>query len=173
MANRTSVLARVVALQRAFLLAVTLEDRRVQLQTVAFLAPRQSLHLPLRQGREKALPVAHRELFEEIADRVVGGPSIHSQQLAQGLVSAQPIDVRETPRPDQHSQQKSREGAGRIDLVGRTPTHRHVLAHRSRQIDPAPVAHRHGYAAERRHRALRLSEHHPLTTQQAGGFWKD
>jgi hypothetical protein len=80
--------ARVVALQHAFLPAVTLEDRRVQVERVAILAPWQTFHLPLRQRREEALHVAHRELLEQIADRVVGGKAFQAQELPQGFIAA-------------------------------------------------------------------------------------
>ena len=116
--------ARVVALQHAFLLAVALENRRVQVQAVAFLAPRQTLHLPLGERREEALHVAHRKLLEEIANRVVDGESIESQQLTQSFVAAQPIGVRETLGAHEHTDQKGRPSRRRIDAVGRAPTHR-------------------------------------------------
>jgi len=98
--------ARVVSLQRTFLPAVALEDRRIQVQAVAFGSRRHALHLPLHQRREQALDVAHRESPEQIADRVVGGKPLQSQQGLQGAVSAQPVGVREAFGAQQHGDQK-------------------------------------------------------------------
>ena len=94
--TRTPVFARVVAFQRAFLLAIALKDRGVQVERVALTALGQTLHLPLGERWEEALHVAHREPLEQITDGVVGGETFQAQQLSQGLIPAQPISVRET-----------------------------------------------------------------------------
>ena len=50
-----SVLARVMSLERTFLLAIALEYGGIQIQRVALTAPRHPLHLPFRQRLEQAL----------------------------------------------------------------------------------------------------------------------
>ena len=56
-----SVFARVVSLERTLLLTVTLKHRRIQIQGVAVLALRQTLHLPFGQRFVEALDLAHAE----------------------------------------------------------------------------------------------------------------
>ena len=70
------MLARVMSLQRSFLLAVALEDSRVQIQRVALATERHAFHLPFGQRFEQALHVAHREASKQIANRVVGGETV-------------------------------------------------------------------------------------------------
>src|SRR5438034_4820752 len=73
MMTGTSMFARIVSLQRAFLLTVALEDGGIQVQAVAVVAHRQTLHLSLRQGIEEAMHVAHAKTPKQIANSVVDG----------------------------------------------------------------------------------------------------
>ena len=54
--------------------AITFEDGRIQVQGVALWAPRQALHLPLRQRLKQALHLANAgwSEHEHIADGIVG-----------------------------------------------------------------------------------------------------
>jgi hypothetical protein len=71
--------ARVVPFQRSFLFAVTLKHGRIHVQGIALRSQRQPLHLPLGHRLEEALDLAHAKLPEQIADRVVGGKTLHAQ----------------------------------------------------------------------------------------------
>ena len=82
-----SVFARVVPFQRPLLSAVAFEDGRIQIQAVAFGSRGHALHLPLGQRREQALHIAHAELPEQIADRVVRGKPLQSQHSVQNVIS--------------------------------------------------------------------------------------
>ena len=84
-----SVFARIVSLERTLLLAVTFQDGRIQVQGVAFVALRQTLHLPLGQGFVEALDLAHAEGAKQIADRIVGGKAVQAQQRLQRAISPQ------------------------------------------------------------------------------------
>jgi len=112
-----SVLARVVPFERTFLPAVAFEDRRIQVQAVAFGSRGYALHLPLHQRREQTLDITHAELPEQIADCVVGGESLQAQQRLQGTVSTQPVGVREALGAQQHGDQKRGEGRGGVDVI--------------------------------------------------------
>lgn len=158
MVARPAVFARVVTLQRAFLAAVALEDRRVQVQTVALCSHRQAFHLPLDQRREQPLHVAHAELPEQIADRVIAWETAHAQQGLQGPVATQPVGVRESPGPDQHRHQKRGEGRCRIDVVRRAPPDRHMLADLADEADLAEISNEDGHPAEGRDGSRRLSQ---------------
>jgi hypothetical protein len=50
--TRTPMLARVMSFERAFLLSLALEHRRIQVQRIALMAWRQTFHLPFGQGFE-------------------------------------------------------------------------------------------------------------------------
>jgi hypothetical protein len=117
MMARPSVLARVVAFQRTFLPAVALEDRRIQIQAVAFGEQGHALHPPLAEWREQPLHIAHAELPEEIADRVVTREAAHTPQGLQGPVAAQPVHVCEPLGAGQHRGQKRGKGRRLIDVV--------------------------------------------------------
>ena len=75
-----SVFARVVSLERTLLLTVTLKHRRIQIQSVAVLALRQTLHLPFGQWFVEALDLAHAERTKQIADGVVGRKPFQAHQ---------------------------------------------------------------------------------------------
>ena len=88
MMTGASVFARIVALQRALLLAITFEDGGIQVQAVTLTARRQPLHLPLGQRVEETMHVAHAKTAEEIADGVVNGKARQAQQGVQGAIVA-------------------------------------------------------------------------------------
>ena len=82
------MLARIVPFQRALLLAIAFEDGGIQVQAVTIAALRQALHLPLGQGVEETMHVAHAKTAEEIADGVVNGKAGQAQQSVQGVIVA-------------------------------------------------------------------------------------
>ena len=83
-----SVFARIVSFERTFLFAVTFKDRRIQVQRVAFRAPRQTLHLPFGQRRKQALHLAHAESAKQIADGVIGGKALQAQDRMERAISS-------------------------------------------------------------------------------------
>src|ERR1700751_5815980 len=96
------MLARIMSLQRSFLMSITFKHSRIQVERVAFRSDRYAIHLPLRQRFEKTLHVAHRETPEQVANGVVGGKAIYPQQRMQGSVAAQPVGMGEALGAHQH-----------------------------------------------------------------------
>src|SRR5271157_837884 len=88
MMTGASVLARIVAFQRALLLAIAFEDGGIQIQAVTLAACRQPLHLPLGQRVEETMHVAHAKTAEEVADGVVNRKAGDAQQGVQGAIVA-------------------------------------------------------------------------------------
>src|SRR5207253_9163239 len=111
------VTARVVPLQGSFLLAVALKHRGIHVKGVALRTQRQSLHLPLGHRLEEALNLAHAELPEQIADRVIGRESFHAQQRMQRLVAAQKTGVSKALGAYQHGHQESHPRGRWLDMV--------------------------------------------------------
>ncbi len=97
-----SALAWVVPFEGALLFPVTLKDGGIQVQGVAFAALRQTLQLPLGQRFEQAPHLAHAELSEQVANRVIGRKPLQAQQRMQGAVPAQQAGVGEAPGARQH-----------------------------------------------------------------------
>jgi len=91
------------------LLAIAFKDRRIQIQGVAFFAFGQTLHLPFRQRFVETLHFAHAESAKQIADRIVGGKTVHAQQRMECLITAQQTSVREASGSHQHRYQKRSE----------------------------------------------------------------
>ena len=92
-----SVFARVRSLERPLLLAVTFQDCRIQVQAVARLARRQTLHLPFGHRLVEALDLAHAEGAKQIADGVVSRETIQAQQRMQRAIAARQAGVSEAP----------------------------------------------------------------------------
>jgi len=88
MMTRASVFARIVAFQRALLVAIAFQDGGIQVQTVTGAACRQPLHLPLGQGIEETMHVAHAKTAEEIADGVINRKAGQAQHGMQGSIAA-------------------------------------------------------------------------------------
>src|SRR5580693_4246458 len=112
-----SVFTWVVSFERTLLLAITLEYGRVQVQRVAVGSWRQTLHLPFRHWFVEALHLAHAESAKQIADRIVGGKSVHAQQRMQSSIAPQQTGVSETPGAQQHRYQERRERDTWIDMI--------------------------------------------------------
>jgi hypothetical protein len=165
MMTRPAVFARVVSLQRAFLLSVALEHSRVQIETVAFGAQWQAVQFPPLERFEQPLHVAHAEPAEQVADGIVGGKPLHAQQSVQRLVPAQPGSVSEAPGAGQHRDQETNQRCRWVNLMARQVAHGHVLPQLAAQIDPVQVLHKNRQAAERSHCARRLAQLHTLACQ--------
>ena len=67
------MLARIGSVQRTLLLAVALEHRGVQIQTIASRTFRYALQPPTLQAREKTLALSLPEAFEQVANGVIDG----------------------------------------------------------------------------------------------------
>src|SRR4029079_17532051 len=112
-----AVAARVVPFQRSFLLAVALKHSRIHVQGIALRTQRQPLHLPLGHWLEETLDLAHAKLPEQIADRVVGGETFHSQQRMQCLVAAQQARVSKALGAYQHGHEERQPRGRWLDMV--------------------------------------------------------
>ena len=76
----------------------------------------------------------------------------------------------EAPGAHQHRDQKSQERLRRINLIWGLPSHRHVLAKLSHQIDLLKERNEDGHSTEGRDRPLGLAQDQPLAGQQGGDF---
>jgi hypothetical protein len=106
MMTGSAVFARVVSFQRTFLLSVTLEHRRVEIQAVTVASQRQALNLPLCERFEESLHMAHPKSPKQVADRIVGREPRYPQQRVQRPIAAQPPGMRKSSGSDQHRDQK-------------------------------------------------------------------
>ena len=88
MMTGASVLARIVAFQRALLLAIAFEDGGIQIQAVTIAALPASAPSATRLRVEETMHVAHAKTAEEIADGVVNGKAGQAQHGVQGAIIA-------------------------------------------------------------------------------------
>src|ERR1035438_8517594 len=165
--------ARVVPFQRSFLFAVALKHGGIHVQGVALRAYRQSLHLPLGHRLEEALNLAHAELPEQIADRVVGGETLHAQQRMQRLVAAQQTGVSEALGAFQRGQQESHPSWRSLNVVRRIPLDGEVTANLLRQTNLLQIRDEDRDPTEGGHRSLGLTQNHPLAREQSSDFLRN
>src|SRR5579872_828430 len=132
-----SVFARVRSLERLLLLAVTFQGCRIQVQAVARLARRQTLHLPFGHRLVEALDLAHTGGAKQIADRVVSRETIQARQRMQRAIAAQQTGVSEASGAYQRGYQERCIGGGRVDVIWRLPADRRVLSNRFCKTDLA------------------------------------
>src|ERR1039457_2275850 len=165
--------ARVVPFERSFLFAVALKHGGIHVQGVALRAYRQSLHLPLGHRIEEALNLAHAELPEQIADRVVGGETLHAQQRMQRLVAAQQTGVSEALGAYQHGHQERHPRGRWLNVVRRIPLDGEVTANLLRQTNLLQIRDEDRDPTEGGHRSLGLTQNHPLAREQSSDFLRN
>src|ERR1039458_8731425 len=165
--------ARVVPFQRSFLFAVALKHGGIHVQGVALRAYRQSLHLPLGHRLEEALNLAHAELPEQIADRVVGGETLHAQQRMQRLVAAQQTGVSEALGAYQHGHQERHPRGRWLNVVRRIPLDGEVTANLLRQTNLLQIRDEDRDPTEGGQRSLGLTQNRPLAREQSSDFLRN
>ena len=164
-----AVFARVVAFQRSLLLAVTLEDRRIQIQRVAVRAERQTFHLPLPERFVKSLDVTHAGTLETGCGwcRRWGTDRCPTRHAAPGR--PQQGRVSEAFGAHQHGDQKGQESVvGSIWLGDSSGSA--CAAGAARPDRSSEERHENGHPAKGGDRPFGLTQDQPLAGQQSGDF---
>jgi hypothetical protein len=135
MVTGTPMLARVMSFERSFLLSVALEHRRIQVQPSRRGGRRSICHSAKGSNTRCTCPISKPP--KQIADSVIDGKALQTQQCMQRAIATQHTGVSKTFGSYHHGHQKGHKGVRGIDVIRRFPVHRHVLPELLHQADLA------------------------------------
>ena len=108
---------RVITFGGPLLLAATLEDGRIQIQTEAIGRDGEQRQKPAPERAPERLDVGLGEAEEKVANRVITGETLQAQQGVQDAVGPEPFAVGEALRADHHGHEEGDERVGQRDGV--------------------------------------------------------